>query len=436
MVEKCSKLGIEKVGDLCTHFPVGWEDRTKVVSISDLVVGQPQQVEGRILSVALGRSARPMFVTIEDDSGARLKLMFFRFTRDQYHRMKNAGGSLLCYGTANLSSRNELTMSHPQYRHLSQPGTGLDTHLNPVYRLTEGLRQWELRRLIASALKALREGDALADPLAPLIEKAWPENMAHDLIESIEKLHRVPAGIDIADVNSFLDPYSNRLALDELVANYVVRLRSRWQASQSKARALQADEQQVQDFVQTLPFQLTPAQLRVTAELRHDMQGIKPMMRLLQGDVGSGKTVVAAIVALHAISAGVQVALLAPTEVLMEQHEQNFRQWLEPLGMRMAILSSSTTAARRRTVLKSLASGEIQLCLGTHAILEPDVIFADLGLMIVDEQHRFGVRQRLQLAEKARGDDSSAPHQLTMTATPIPRTSGHDALCRHGCIHY
>jgi ATP-dependent DNA helicase RecG len=414
LAETLRKLGIERLQDLWFHLPLRYEDRTRITPIRDLLAGESAQVEGVVEAVETGFRYRPQLrVAITDVSHETLVLRFFHFHRQQAQQFA-PGLRLRCYG-AIRHGQHGLEMVHPQYRAL-HGDTAVEETLTPVYPITEGLGQQRLRGVIDKALARLPGEAALelipSDLLQPL--GLMP------LREALLGAHRPAPDSDVQALLSGSHPAQQRLAFEELLAHHLSLKRLRAQVRKHRAPALPVDPALRQRFIDALPFTLTGAQRRVASEIARDLAKGVPMLRLVQGDVGSGKTVVAALAALHAIANGRQTALMAPTELLAEQHLRSFRAWFEPLGIEVVWLAGKVTGRARDKALTQLAAGA-PIAVGTHALMQEGVAFARLGLAIVDEQHRFGVQQRMALRDKglAGGD---APHQLVLTATPIPRT--------------
>jgi len=414
LAETLRKLGIERLQDLWFHLPLRYEDRTRITPIRDLVAGESAQVEGVVEAVETGFRYRPQLrVAITDASHETLVLRFFHFRRQQAQQFA-PGLRLRCYG-AIRHGQHGLEMVHPQYRAL-HGDTALDETLTPVYPITEGLGQQRLRGVIDKALARLPGEAELelipSDLLQPL--GLMP------LREALLGAHRPAPDADVQALLSGRHPAQQRLAFEELLAHHLSLKRLRAQVRKHRAPALPADPASRQRFIDALPFTLTGAQRRVASEIARDLAKRVPMLRLVQGDVGSGKTVVAALAALHAIANGRQTALMAPTELLAEQHLRSFRAWFEPLGIEVVWLAGKVTGRARDKALTQLAAGA-PIAVGTHALMQEGVAFARLGLAIVDEQHRFGVQQRMALRDKGLAG-GEAPHQLVLTATPIPRT--------------
>ncbi len=416
LAERLDKLGIARVGDLWFHLPSRYEDRTHVVPLAQLQAGQTALVAGVVTQIDVGfRARRQMKLVIEDEAGGRLTLRFFHFSRVQSVQLQ-PGVRLRCFGNVRFG-RQELEMIHPQYTRLAKDAAVVvDDHLTPVYPATEGVSQNRLRQLVSTALACL-PGD---DELELLPESARAELQMPSLGEALRYIHAPPpdAAVDVLETGRH--PAQQRLAFEELLSQHLGLKRLRQRVRSAGAAPL-ADRRGLREaLLKHLPFQLTGAQQRVDAEIRADMAREVPMLRLVQGDVGSGKTVVAALAALNAIGSGSQAALMAPTELLAEQHLATFRAWFEPLGIDIVWLSGKVKGKARETALATVAAGA-PMVIGTHALMQEGVAFADLGLAIIDEQHRFGVHQRLALGSK--GDSGvGRAHQLVMTATPIPRT--------------
>ncbi|MEJ2521392.1 MAG: ATP-dependent DNA helicase RecG [Gammaproteobacteria bacterium] len=414
LAARLEKLGVRSVGDLVLLLPLRYEDRTRVAPLGGLRPGMRVTVEGEILHVEVVRRRRPMLLAALGDTTGSLTLRFFHFTQRQKASLVR-GARLRCFGEVRAGPAGP-EMVHPEYRLVEpdRPAPPEET-LTPIYPGTEGLHPGRLRQLVRQALSAL--GGNLPDLLPP----GTAESLAlPPMNEALRAIHRPAAGTDPDTLASHRHPARRRLAMEELLAHQLSLRRLRHRARRARAWALSGGDL-VERFLDTLPFALTGAQERVVAEIRSDLAQEAPMMRLVQGDVGSGKTVVGAAAALQAVSAGCQAVVMAPTELLAEQHMSNFSAWLEPLGVEVAWLAGSTRAAARRETLARLASGAAAVAVGTHALFQEGVEFHRLALAIIDEQHRFGVHQRLALTEKGSADDRR-PHQLVMTATPIPRT--------------
>lgn len=412
---RLERLGIVTVADALFHLPLRYQDRTRLHRMGGLRIGDEAVVEGRVdHAEVVFRRRRALVARVADGTGA-LTVRLFHFGRAQQQHFA-AGNRLRLYGELRRGPAGP-ELVHPEYRVLDPDDSPpLDEALTPVYPATEGVHQNLLRRLTDAALAWLERTGGLADIAGP----ALPADLS-PLPEALRYVHRPPPGAPVEALATGTHPACRRLAFEELLAHHVSLRRLRHQARAHHAPALTGDGHLREVLRAALPFSLTDAQQRVIDEIGSDLRQGHPMLRLVQGDVGSGKTVVAALAALQAIEAGYQAAVMAPTEVLAEQHLRTFTEWLEPLGVRIGWLSGRLTAAARRSEAAAIAAGERDLVVGTHALFQEDVAFAALGLAIIDEQHRFGVHQRLALREKGAGN-GALPHQLIMTATPIPRT--------------
>jgi ATP-dependent DNA helicase RecG len=416
LVAALARLGLERVQDLWFHLPLRYEDKTRVTAIADLRVGERAQIEGVVEAVERGFRYRPQLkVAIGDISRQTLLLRFFHFNRAQAEQLL-PGTRLLCYGEVRHGAQG-LEMVHPTYQRLSGDETvSVDELLSPVYPTTEGLGQKRLAGVIGKAMALL--------PPAERLELIPPELCAEHGLTSLRDallyVHRPPPDAHMGQLMLGKHPAQQRLAFEELLTQHLSLKRMRAAVRRRPAPRLGGNGGLRTQLLSGLPFQLTAAQQRVSAEVARDLAQTKPMLRLVQGDVGSGKTVVAALAALAAVEAGHQVALMAPTELLAEQHLHNFRHWLQPLGIEVAWLAGKVTGKARKLALERVAA-DASVVIGTHALMQEGVAFARLGLVIVDEQHRFGVQQRLSLRDKGR-EGQLVPHQLVLTATPIPRT--------------
>ncbi len=417
IAEKLAARGLLTLQDLWLHLPRQYEDRTRITPIRQLQPGAVAQVEGRVEAVERGFRYRPMLrVAIADDSRATLVLRFFHFRSQQVNQFR-VGARVRAYGTPRAGQQG-LEIVHPSYRVLGDAEeAGLGEALDPVYPAVEGVGPVTLRRLVAQALERLPDEQSLE--LLPAALHRF--HGLPSLRQALLTLHRPPRDADVAALLAGTHPAQRRLALEELLAHHLSLRRQRIALQAHAAPALTDDGGRVDALLAALPFALTGAQRRVFDQIRADLAKPSPMLRLVQGDVGSGKTVVAAMAALLAIGNNRQAALMAPTELLAEQHLANLRDWLEPLDVRVAWLAGKVSGRARRAVLADVASGAAQLVVGTHALMQEGVVFRDLALAIVDEQHRFGVHQRLALRDKGAAG-GIIPHQLVMTATPIPRT--------------
>lgn len=414
VAEKLRRIHIRSVQDLLFHLPLRYEDRTRVYPIGDVIPGQSATVLGEVRSseIKMGRR-RMLLVRIADKSGM-MTLRFFTFSAAQRERFQ-PGLTVRCFGEVKRGAFGP-EMVHPEYRSGdTKQVEQVDETLTPVYPTTEGLKQATLRKLTDQALLQLKSGR--------VTELLPPSLYQHQirLEDALLTLHRPTPEISPVLLEQGKHPAQQRLIIEELIAHNLSVLQVRAASDTHAAWPLPVDLSLQGRFLDSLPFSPTGAQYRVTAEIQHDITQPHPMMRLVQGDVGSGKTLVAALAALAAIGNGYQVALMAPTELLAEQHAINFRHWLTPLGVHVSWLSGKTKGKARQHTLEAIASGEGQMVVGTHALFQEQVQFHQLALVIIDEQHRFGVHQRLTLREKGHRQ-GCYPHQLIMTATPIPRT--------------
>ena len=413
LAEKLGRLGLRCAEDLPFHLPLRYEDRTRVRRIGELSADQSALVEGEITASEVVNGRRRRLICRMSDGTGSLELVFFHFYGAQ-QRQLSRGARLRVFGEARPGPVT-WQIIHPDWEIIEADAPAPDGGFKPVYPATEGLNQFALRRAIAAALE---RSDALTEWLpAPLRESlAMPT-----LDAALALVHAPPADVDPAALLNGSHPAIKRLAFEELLAHRLSLLRLRAEHRQSApAPALSSTGNLPAQLLKGLGFELTNAQQRVFGEVSHDLRNTLPMLRLVQGDVGSGKTVIAALAALMAVEAGWQAAIMAPTELLAEQHYRSFSHWLAPLGVEVGWLTGRLAAAPRRAALAALANGQTQVLVGTHALFQAGVTFNALGLVVIDEQHRFGVHQRLALRDK--GTDNTQPHQLVMTATPIPRT--------------
>ncbi len=416
IAERLKKVGIKEVQDLLFHLPLRYQDRTRVMPIGSVRHGMQVVVQGEIelSQIKFGRR-RSLLCRISDGTGA-LTLRFFHFSAAQQKNLIK-GLRILCFGEIR-NGPTTLEMVHPEYQVVVEDqALQMEEALTPVYPTTEGLHQISLRKLTDQALSLL-SGDLLLDYLSQT-DFDFVSNWS--LSEAIQFVHRPPPDASTEKLMEGIHPAQQRLAFEELLAHQLSKRISRQAFKENKAPSLQAKGLLRKKLLSSLPFDPTAAQNRVVGEILSDLICEEPMSRLVQGDVGSGKTLVAAMASLQAIEAGYQVAIMAPTELLAEQHLLTFRQWLEPLKISIIWISGKLKAAEKKQALEDLASTDQCVVIGTHALFQQDVVFKKLGLSIVDEQHRFGVHQRLALREKGNINGLTA-HQLIMTATPIPRT--------------
>ena len=419
MAAKLEALGLSTLQDLLFHLPLRYEDRSRLTVLRDVVPGCPALIVARVERTELRFPGRRMLVVSASDGTGRIQLRFFHFTAEQQRRLQAPGQWLRAYGEIRVGKQG-LELIHPEYQLMADESAArtIVPVLTPVYPAGAGVQQGRLRHLITQALQVLERPQGLQELLPDeiLVDRRLPR-----LAESLRLLHAPPRGTDMAALLAGGHPAQRRLAFEELLAHHVGMRQLRQRIRSHTAHPCRGDGRLRENFLRALPFPLTAAQTRVTRELLADLAREQPMLRLVQGDVGAGKTVVAALTALAVIEAGGQAALMAPTELLAEQHHANFARWFEPLGVQVALVSGRQTKSVRAKILRGLADGSIAFAVGTHALFQGDVGFARLRLVIVDEQHRFGVDQRLRLREKGAAKGLH-PHQLVMTATPIPRT--------------
>ncbi len=415
--ERLERLGIRTVQDVLFHLPLRYQDRSRIWPLGSLRPGDQVSVEVEVehAEVHFGRR-RSLLVRVSDGSGS-LILRLFHFSAAQQAGLAK-GRRIRCFGEVRRGPAS-LEMIHPEYQPAEQCDAAAQDTLTPVYPTTDGLHQLTWRSLTDQALALLEvSADGLREWLPDdlLAESALPT-----LTEAVRFLHRPSVEASLAQLDAGLHPAQRRLALEELLAHQLSLRKIRQLKQQHRAPRMAGDGDLLARLIALLPFEPTAAQQRVIAEIGKDLRRAKPMLRLVQGDVGSGKTLVALAAGLIAIDAGYQVALMAPTELLARQHLINLERLLRPLDIHADWLAGRHKGKRRERKLQALGDGGIQFAIGTHALFQDDVRFQRLGLVIIDEQHRFGVHQRLALREKGR-DGELSPHQLTMTATPIPRT--------------
>jgi ATP-dependent DNA helicase RecG len=412
LADKLAKIGVSSLQDVLFHLPFRYEDRTKITPIGAATIGETMVLEGEIVTcdIAFGRR-RSLLAYLQDNTG-RIALRFFHFTKAQQAGLK-VGTLIRCFGEVRRGAAG-LEIYHPEYS--SSKGSELPDRLTPVYPTTEGISQQRYRKIVSQVLDHMKKGDLLAELLT--------ENnlsLGMDINEALIFVHNPPPGADIGALLEGIHPAQQRLAFEELLAHQISLRMAREEINQLSAPGLKEPSKAYGKLLSSIGFDLTNAQQRVADEVASDLEKSTPALRLLQGDVGSGKTVIAALSAVHTFENNYQTALMAPTEILAEQHFINLSNWLAPLGISTAWLTGKVKGKKREEALASIASGSAMVIIGTHALFQDDVTFNNLGLVVIDEQHRFGVHQRLALREKGnRGN--FMPHQLVMTATPIPRT--------------
>ena len=434
--QKLSKLGINNLQDLLFHLPLRYIDRTKTTPIGSLQPLTDVVLEGQIRAsdLVFGRR-RSLVCKLQDNTGTTV-LRFFHFSRAQQDRLI-VGAKLRCYGEVR-QGKYGLELYHPEYQHLDNNNPpNLEQTLTPVYPLTEGITQIRIRDLCRQAL-GLMDKHGIKELLPEALNQQLDGLLSFSLIDALRLIHSPPPGIELHRLATGEHPAQQRLAAEELIAHNLSLLKMRDKVQSLPAPSLTTNKQALSHFLDQLPFELTSAQQKVSQEIAADINKPYPMLRLVQGDVGSGKTVVAAMAAIQAIANGKQAALMAPTEILAEQHRINFEQWFKTMDISVAWLTGKVKGKAREVQLGRIADGSAQMVIGTHALFQDSVEFNDLGITIIDEQHRFGVHQRLALRNKGFGDNqtaqnSLAPHQLIMTATPIPRTLAMSAYADLDC---
>ena len=403
-------MGLETVEDLLFHFPLRYQDKTRLSCIGELKEGMDAVVRGTIRASGISRGRRPTLIVKVDDGTGLITLRFFHFRRAQAQQLR-IGDTIILFGQPRMVGGNT-EFAHPEYV-VGDREPQLEEALTPVYPVTEGMGQSTMRNLTQQALTYLTQ-----NPPEDLLTGLPGDSPS--ITDSIKFLHRPSPDANTAAIVAGEHPAQLRLALEELVAHQLSLLSRRARTHEKTAAPVNSQGKLADTITSQLPFTLTGAQHRVCEEILADLRKSTPMLRLLQGDVGSGKTLVAALTAAHMVESKHQVALMAPTELLSEQHFAGFQKWFEPLGINVLWLTGQIKGKARKAALERIEAGEVDIIVGTHALFQDAVVFKSLGLVLVDEQHRFGVNQRLSLTQ--RGLNEITPHQLTMTATPIPRT--------------
>ena len=413
--EKLACLGMHTKQQLLFHLPLRYEDRTRITALGSLQAGQRALIQAEVLLSSVNYRRRRVLVAKLSDGTGFLNLRFFHFNAGQQQRLQK-GSWLRCFGEARFVM-GMLEMVHPEYEIIDPDALPeLDSFLTPVYPTTQGLHQLGLRKIMQQLLQQLSQ-----QGLPESLPEHWlQQNNFPALGEALQILHNPRNRKDASKIQNISHPAQHRFIIEELTAHRISLLQRRDQIRLLNSPSVKPDTHLQRQLESCLEFELTPAQKRVIHELMQDYRRQQPMMRLLQGDVGSGKTIVAAMAVLPIIASGYQCALMAPTEILAEQHARNFAQWLQPLGIETVSLMGADKGRKRLQKENMISTGEYKMVIGTHALFQASVEFHNLGLIIIDEQHRFGVHQRQALQKKA--GDRIMPHQLIMTATPIPRT--------------
>lgn len=422
VAEQLSRLGIHTIQDLLFHLPTRYQDRTRISPIGSLRPGDEISFRGEVQLTEIKYGRRRMLLSHISDGTGSIVLRFFHFSAQQQTGLER-GNWIQCFGEVR-GNAGKLEIIHPEYRLIDKDAPSSNKeHLTPIYPLTEGLGQHKLRSFIDTVLSSPKLFEKQLTELLPseiICKEDFPT-----LTEALHFVHHPPPDAPLNELLDGVHPTQQRLAFEELLAQQLSLKQLRAQHNKHSAPSLQCSGLLSQALLKDLPFTLTDAQQRVADEIEHDLNQAAPMQRLVQGDVGCGKTIVAALTALKAIEAGYQVAIMAPTELLAEQHRRSFSLWFEPLGITVQWLSGKTKGQARKKALEAIQQGSAQVVIGTQALFQESVNFSQLGLVIIDEQHRFGVHQRLALLAKGASPDSDNnqyPHQLVMTATPIPRT--------------
>jgi len=416
--EKLNRVGILTIQDCLFHLPLRYQDKTRLSLIGTLQAGQEALVEGtiEITQIKFGRR-RSLLCLISDGTGT-LMLRFFHFSRAQQQRLEK-GTILRCYGQIRRGSQS-LEIAHPEYRHIDPDNVpAIEKQLTAIYPLTEGLQQRTLQKLATQALAVLSKDEDKPAELLP--DEILSTFDLPDLVYALSYVHCPPPEADLQLLKARQHPTQQRLSFEELLSQHLSLQRVRQKTQALQATPMKSQGQLRKKFMQQLAFTLTPAQEKVLGEIEQDLKKDMPMLRLLQGDVGSGKTVVSALAALCVLESDCQVALMAPTELLAEQHFQTFSQWFKDMDVEILLITGKASRSERDANLNVLNNKQRVIAIGTHALFQKDISFSNLGLIIIDEQHRFGVHQRLSLLDKGIVEDY-LPHQLIMTATPIPRT--------------
>ncbi|PKF36675.1 ATP-dependent DNA helicase RecG [Acinetobacter proteolyticus] len=404
------KLHIFSTDDLLFHLPRDYEDRSTIIPMNQLIVGRSYLLEGEVRSVDFPPGKKKSLAALLQDDFGKVTLRFYHIYKGLTDRIQ-MGQRLRIFGEVRVGARG-LELYHPEIQVIQQHTALPKTQLTAIYPSTEGLTQPKLREYVRQALKHH------SDDLPELLPSKYSNG--YELKQALHYIHEPPIDANMLQLNQGSHPAQQRLIFEELVAHQISLLTRRAYIRQIAAPRFSSSKVLAKKLLEGLPFQMTNAQKRVSKEILQDLKQDQPMLRLVQGDVGAGKTLVAAVAACHALEADWQVALMAPTEILAEQHYLNFKRWFEPLGIQVAWLSGKQKGKARTQAEQQIKEGHAQLIVGTHALFQDTVGFSKLGLVIIDEQHRFGVDQRLALRNK--GADQFTPHQLVMTATPIPRT--------------
>ena len=425
---KLNKIGINSIEDLLFHLPIRYNDKTKLFKISDLEPGKKLLFEGRIEKANVIFFKKRMFVVRISDETGSVQLRFFYFNKSQISNF-SIGRNVRCFGELRVAS-NTKEVVHPECLFFDKEKPPLDEFLTPVYPLTEGLHQYSLRNFIKQSLSFLKSGKIVLPELLP--DKVLKKYNLVDISTAISNIHNPRKNISHEELIDSRNQNKKRLVFEELLAHQLVFKQIRAFNKKLSSFPLDNNIKPIEELISKLPFSPTNSQIEVMKQITHDMQKSIPMTRLVQGDVGSGKTLVALFGALHAISNGFQVAFMAPTEILSEQHYQSIKLMLKDFDIKISLLYGGMKLKEKETVTEDIKLGNTDLIIGTHALIQNQVKFKNLALIIIDEQHKFGVHQRMTLTSKGRNYETF-PHQLILTATPIPRTL---AMTLYGNLDY
>ena len=425
---KLNKIGINSIEDLLFHLPIRYNDKTKLFKISDLEPGKKLLFEGRIEKANVIFFKKRMFVVRISDETGSVQLRFFYFNKSQISNF-SIGRNVRCFGELRVAS-NTKEVVHPECLFFDKEKPPLDEFLTPVYPLTEGLHQYSLRNFIKQSLSFLKSGKIVLPELLP--DKVLKKYNLVDISTAISNIHNPRKNISHEELIDSRNQNKKRLVFEELLAHQLVFKQIRAFNKKLSSFPLDNNIKPIEELISKLPFSPTNSQIEVMKQITHDMQKSIPMTRLVQGDVGSGKTLVALFGALHAISNGFQVAFMAPTEILSEQHYQSIKLMLKDFDIKISLLYGGMKLKEKETVTEDIKLGNTDLIIGTHALIQNQVKFKNLALIIIDEQHKFGVHQRMMLTSKGRNYETF-PHQLILTATPIPRTL---AMTLYGNLDY
>jgi len=414
-----AKLNLHYIHDLLFHWPYRYEDRTHITPIQDIVPEKWVLLQGTIRKTQVIKSAKKRCIVTLQDQSAHIKLIFFHFKTPQLEAWRE-GTMLRCFGQVKWAG-GQFTIVHPEYEILTpQRIPPLPEHLTPIYPIVAGLSQNWLRKTILTAVTHYQRQAYQRESLDDVLSKKFPEL---SFATALETIHRPNANQNLESLYDKSHPAYQRLIFEELLAHRYALKRIRQSVKVAHIEATKVDHDQIHQFIRNLPFELTEAQQKAWRDIEGDLSLQKPMLRLIQGDVGCGKTVVAALAAMAVVGSGKQVAIMVPTEILAKQHFEHFSDWLKPFNLRCELLVSKFKTKQKRQILENITLGLANVVIGTHAIFQEKVEFQNLGMAIIDEQHRFGVHQRLSLQKKGESArQKSAVHQLIMTATPIPRT--------------